>query len=401
MFGITDILLHFCKKICFSTNRTILPVFGKIFEKEGYMYDIILSFLTAFSLTYFAIPSIINIAKVKHLCDEPGERRAHTESTPSLGGVGIFAGIIFSIVLWTPFKHFGDLQYILCAFIILFLIGAKDDILPIDPTKKLLGQIFAAAILVFKSDIRLTSLYGILGINDLNYWVSVVFSIFTIIVIINAFNLIDGVNGLAGSIGLLITVLFGTWFYQINSMGLSLVAFSLAGAIMAFLKYNFTPAKIFMGDTGALLIGIVAAILAIKFIELHKTSYQQLGFWAFRSVPSLTIAILIIPLYDTLRVFSTRILKGRSPFSADRNHIHHLLLDRGFNHMQTTATLVVVNILFVGFALLLQPFGNMISICILLGTAILLSTILKNLPKHIPSEKDVFKSKNLSNSAGI
>ena len=114
------------------------------------MYDIILSFLTAFTLTYFAIPSIINIAKKKNLTDEPNERRSHTESTPSLGGIAIFAGVIFSIILWTPFGLFGDLQYILCAFIIIFLIGAKDDILPISPNKKLIGEILAASILVFQ-----------------------------------------------------------------------------------------------------------------------------------------------------------------------------------------------------------------------------------------------------------
>jgi len=133
--------------------------------------------------------------------DEPDDRRSHNVSTPSLGGIGIFAGTLFSIILWTPFNYFGDLQYILCAFIIIFLIGAKDDIDPISPSKKFLGELFAAGILVFRANVRLTSLYGFFGIYEIPELASILLSIFTIIVIINAFNLIDGINGLSGSLG--------------------------------------------------------------------------------------------------------------------------------------------------------------------------------------------------------
>ena len=158
------------------------------------MYDIILSFITAFLLVYLAIPSIINIAKVKHLYDVPDHRKSHDEVVPTLGGVAIFAGVIFSIILWTPFEVFGDLQYILCSFIIIFLIGAKDDILPMSPYRKMMGQIFACFILVFKAQVRLTSLYGIFGVYEMPEIASILLSMFTILVIINAFNLIDGIN---------------------------------------------------------------------------------------------------------------------------------------------------------------------------------------------------------------
>ena len=158
------------------------------------MYDIILSFITAFILVYMAIPSIINIARVKQLYDVPDARKSHEEVVPTLGGVAIFAGVIFSIILWTPFDVFGDLQYILCAFIIIFLIGAKDDILPMSPYRKLLGQILACFILVFKAQVRLTSLYGIFGVYDIPLVTSIILSTFTILVIINAFNLIDDIR---------------------------------------------------------------------------------------------------------------------------------------------------------------------------------------------------------------
>lgn len=344
------------------------------------MYDIILAFITAFSLTFLAIPSIISIAKKKNLMDEPGERRSHTVKTPSLGGIAIFAGMLFSIILWTPFEYFGDLQYILCAFIIIFLIGAKDDIDPIAPRSKLLGELFAAAILVFRANVRLTSLYGILGIHELPYVISVLLSIFTIIVIINAFNLIDGINGLSGGIGTLISVLLGLWFLKVNRVELAMVAFSLAGSLVAFLYYNVTPAKIFMGDTGALLLGLVCSILTIQFIEVHKI--LEPSRYTFHSAPAIGIAILIIPLFDTLRVFTARLLAGKSPFYPDRNHIHHLLIDSKLTHLQAAGVLVFVNLCFIILAITLQDIGNMTLIVILLVIALILTEILLRIKKH-------------------
>ncbi|NNE28103.1 MAG: undecaprenyl/decaprenyl-phosphate alpha-N-acetylglucosaminyl 1-phosphate transferase [Saprospiraceae bacterium] len=338
------------------------------------MYDIILSFLTAFLLTYFAIPSIIHVAKKKHLTDDPGERTSHSESTPSLGGIGIFAGVLFSIIFWTPFGVFADLQYILCSFIIIFLIGAKDDILPIDPTKKLIGQIVATLILIFKSNVKLTSFYGVFGVGLLPEWVAVVFSCFVILVIINAFNLIDGINGLTGTIASLISLTLGFWFLMVDQIELAIVGFALSGALIAFLKYNITPSRIFMGDTGSLLVGIICAILAIKFIEVHKEVKDSV--YAFPAAPAMAVAILIIPLFDTLRVFTMRIIRGRSPFKPDRNHIHHLLIDSGNSHMQATGILLLVNIGFILLGWSLQGLGNLNLLIILVGLATLLTAVL-------------------------
>lgn len=319
--------------------------------------------------------------------DEPGDRRSHKVSTPSLGGIAIFAGTLFSIILWTPFKYFGDLQYILCAFIIIFLIGAKDDIDPISPSKKFLGELFAAGILVFRAKVKLTSLYGFFGIYEIPEIASILISIFTIIVIINAFNLIDGINGLSGSLGLLITLVLGIWFYKVGSIEIAIVAFSLCGALVAFLKYNITPAKIFMGDTGALLLGLVCSILAIKFIELHND--LQGSPYTFNSAPSIAIAILILPLFDTLRVFTIRVMDGRSPFSPDRKHIHHIMIDLGFSHMQATGILFVINILFILLAVLLQDIGNLFLLAIILGLALTLTYVASRMVELRKPKKSV------------
>lgn len=344
------------------------------------MYDIILSFITAFLLVLLAIPSIINIAKVKQLYDVPDERKSHQEVVPTLGGVAIFAGVIFSIILWTPFDVFGDLQYILCAFIIIFLIGAKDDILPMSPFRKMMGQILACFILVFKAQVRLTSLYGIFGVYEIPVLPSILLSMFTILVIINAFNLIDGINGLSGSLATLISLTMGTWFFLIDRTDLAIIAFSLAGATIAFLKYNITPARIFMGDTGSMLIGIISAILVIEFIEVH--SQIQGSPYAFKAVPAVAVGILILPLFDTARVFVMRIFKGKSPLHPDRNHIHHLLLDAGLSHTQATIVLLAVNFAFILFVVYFQDLGNLYLLIIILLMASALSTIPYLLARH-------------------
>ncbi|BDS14655.1 glycosyltransferase family 4 protein [Aureispira anguillae] len=320
------------------------------------MYDIIPAFLTAFLITYFAIPSIIKVAVEKNLVDEPGERRSHSKSVPTLGGLGIFAGLIFSTTFWVPFhEQPSHLQYILCAFIVIFLIGAKDDIIPLSPSKKFTGQIFAAFLLVYFAKIQLTSLYGIFGIHEISDIIGIPLTVFTIIVIINAFNLIDGINALSGTIGCIICGTFGYWFYMMNQPALAILSAALAGSLIAFLRYNLT-AEIFMGDTGSLLIGLTASILAISFIQANVSYVNE---YSVESVPAVTIGILIIPLFDTLRVFTLRILKGHSPFSPDRTHIHHLLLDLGYTHLQATGLLGFVNLLFIVVVFELQWLGTL------------------------------------------
>ena len=339
------------------------------------MYDIILCFITSFALTYLAIPSIINVAKKKNLYDIPDSRKSHTELIPNLGGIAMFAGVLFSIVLWTPFEVFGDTQYIICAFIIVFLIGAKDDIDPISSTKKFLGQLFAAFILVFKANIQLTSLYGIFGIYDIPYYPSMLLSMFTILVIINAFNLIDGINGLSASLSTLISITLGTWFFLIDEMQLALTGFALAGSAIAFLKFNITPAKIFMGDTGAMLSGIICAILSIQFIEIQQTLPDNSPY-LIQAAPAVAVGIMFLPLFDTLRVFVIRLINGRSPFHADRLHIHHMMIDVGFTHMQATGILVFVNLLFIFIVLKFQSIGNLYLLLTILSIALLFTTML-------------------------
>ena len=345
------------------------------------MFTILLGFITAFTMTYLAIPAIIRVAREKHLYDSPNERSAHAEPTPSLGGIAIFAGLICGVILWAPMHTFGLLQYVLAALVIIFLIGIKDDLVPMRPIQKLLGQVLAALILVYKSNVKITSLYGIFGFYELPELLSFSLSIITIVGIINAFNLIDGINGLAGSIGLLACLTLGGWFFVVDHVGFAVVAFALAGALTAFLKFNYTPARIFMGDTGAMLTGAVCAILAIKFIELNLDVPPSDAF-RFGSAPAIATAVLILPLFDTLRVITRRLMQGKSPFYPDRSHIHHMLLDIGLSHMEATAVLVVVNSLVIAWVVALHFWGTTWLLLLELSLALVLSYWLRRLVKQ-------------------
>ncbi|HMC84519.1 MAG TPA: MraY family glycosyltransferase, partial [Chitinophagaceae bacterium] len=301
------------------------------------MFDILLCISIAFSITYLSIPVIIFVAKSKKLYDVPDARKIHDTPIPSLGGLGIFAGFVMASLTVISFAQAADFQYFFAAFFVIFFLGLKDDILDISPIKKFIGQVLAAFLIIYKGNIQIQSMHGFLGINQLPPMVSILFTYLTVIVIINSFNLIDGVDGLAASLALMAVILFGTYFYLVDMQAYAILAFATAGSLVAFLIFNFQPAKIFMGDTGSLLLGLVNAILVIKFIDVANMPNVKVPIAA---APAVGFAILMIPLLDTLRVFGIRIGHRRSPFSPDRNHIHHILLDRGLSHSTITITLV-------------------------------------------------------------
>ncbi len=332
------------------------------------MDHILLSAALAFLITFFAIPVIIQVAKDKKLFDEPDERKVHKTVIPTLGGLGIFAGFIVAMLMGVPSGIASELQYFAAAATVIFFLGIKDDILVLSATKKFIGQLIAAGIIIKFGGVRITDMHGFLGMNQIPPVASIVLSLFTIIVITNSFNLIDGVDGLAGSLGLLTTLVFGTYFFYAGQLMYGVMAFSLAGSTLAFLIYNFSPAKIFMGDTGSLLLGLINSILVIKFITIAGSPVSN---FPIQAAPAIGFAILMIPLFDTLRVFTIRILDRRSPFSPDRNHVHHFLLDLGLNHKMVTFTCVGANIVFIGLAFAMRNMGTTTTIASLLVLAFL------------------------------
>ena len=335
----------------------------------------------SFLITLIAIPAIIRVADQKGLYDMPDARKLHAKAIASLGGVGIFMGFLLSMLLTVSGAAHPEFQYYFAAATLIFFLGIKDDILILSAKKKFMVQLAAVAILVHLGGLRIDSMHGLLGITELPQAASLVLTYATMIVVINAFNLIDGVDGLAASLGLLTMTVFGAYFLYIGVMAYGLIAFAMAGSLAAFLYFNFNPAKIFMGDSGSLLLGLVNAILVIKFIQIAGNGTEV---FPVSGTVALAVAILMVPLADTLRVFSIRLYQGRSPFSPDRNHIHHLLLDRGLNHKQVTITCLLLNITFIAVAYYGRSLGSAVVLLYMGSLSILFLSLLTFVKKTVP-----------------
>jgi len=325
------------------------------------MAVLILVFLTAFIVVLYSTPALIKVAVLKRLIDIPTEdRKIHKRAVPTIGGIIIYAATLFSFSLWYNIDDLNDFSQIyesvkefkilVATSLVLFFVGVKDDIIGTAPVKKLFANILVGLILVLMGDIRITGLHGVFGVNEIPVWGSVFLSLFTYIVVVNAMNLIDGVDGLAAGVGFIAASVFGAWFVFANEFTLAALSFSLSGALLGFLIFNFSPAKIFMGDSGSLIIGMFLSVLSIKLIEYPITRVDN--FWVHISNPMIVIAALSYPLTDTLRIFIIRAAKGQSPFAADRNHLHHRLLDCGFSHVQTVMVIYLFSIISVGVSLL-------------------------------------------------
>ena len=346
-------------------------------------YRIAVAFVVAVIFNFYAIPVIIRIAREKKLFDVPDKRKNHVLAVPTLGGLGIFATI--SAVSLTFINTCGmngggitnsltSLPPIIAGFTIIFFIGMKDDLLNISALKKLIAEFIALFILIVVGDVRLDSMQGMFYINELSYPVSVVLSLFAGIVIINAFNLIDGIDGLAASIAMLGSFVFGSYFLAAREWEYAVFAFIILGSVIPFFAYNAfgNTNKIFMGDTGSLILGFAMTVLIFRFNEMNASKiFSPL----FSAGPALSFAVIILPMFDTLRVFVIRIYRGGSPFKADHRHIHHVLLDLGFTHLQTTLILVIVNIAFILFAYFFNFLGNSLLMYIMLSVAVALSML--------------------------
>ncbi len=351
------------------------------------MINIVLILASSFIMSVFAMPSIITMAKLLGLYDKPNSRKLHTTKIPRLGGIGIFVSFLLSIWFVIPDQSLPNARFLYSALLLLFFSGLKDDIVVMSPINKLLIQLFAASLITIGQGITIDHFHGILGINEITYPASITLSIFTIIVITNSINLIDGVDGLAGGIGFITALAFALWFNNIGQSGFALMAFALSGALLGFLLFNFNPAKIFMGDAGSLTVGFLLSIFAIKFISINSpiSNFEN----KILSAPAIAISILIVPLYDTLRVFIIRTIKRKSPFVADRNHVHHILLKIGLNHKMVCYTLYAISILFATTAILIKDNPSYIVLSIIVGMALVVGQLPIYLYRHRLADLEV------------
>ena len=354
-----------------------MNIFDQILVNSFYLVSFV--FFLALAITWVIIPSVIRVAELKHLYDEPdNNRKTHVRKTPTLGGVAIFAGLIISFSLIKEFNNLYDIKFMIPALIILFFAGVKDDVVELTPSKKFMVQFLSAFLIAFMGNIKINSFYGMFGLQEIPSAIAVVFTMLVIVTIINCYNLIDGVDGLAGSQGLLAALSFGSWFVLTGHWSLAFLSFALAGSLVGFLMYNWNPAKIFMGDTGAMLIGFILSILAIHFIELNKAYSVMPLYWVHAS-PSVAIGVMAIPIFDMLRVFGLRVLQRRSPFKADRTHMHHILMDLGLNHKQVSSLLFVWGAFVILLCITLKEYKSFNLLLVLIGVVFVPSMALLKL----------------------
>ena len=303
--------------------------------------QLISAFLIGLILVYISVPVIVRISNEKHLYDEPNERRINKIVIPNLGGVAIFIGVSIATLLSLHQLKFIEFRYIQASLIILFFIGIKDDILIISARKKFIAQIICALILIIPGGIRFTNLHGILGLDEINYVLGAFITLLAIVSIINAINLIDGIDGLAASVGIFSSVIFGSKFLITSHEDYAILSFAMIGSLLSFLWYNVygTAYKIFLGDTGSLILGLLIAIQVIQYNEFALTTTPQETAFS----PIFSLAILATPLADMIRIFAIRIINGKSPFAPDLGHIHHRLLRLGFSHFNSTIIIVLTN----------------------------------------------------------
>lgn len=355
------------------------------------MGSVFLTLCVAFSISFFMIPVIIKLTHRRQLLDFPGIRKIHQIPTPTMGGIAVFASLLITLLLSVDFKNSPQVPGFLTALTIIFFVGLKDDILFFSPAKKFAGQLVAVLLLAYQGYYQLNSFDGFLGIGMLSPATSFLFTTFTMLVIINAFNLIDGVDGLAAILGLFSTLFLGIVFWFQGDKTHALIAFVSASSLLAFLLYNWSPAKIFLGDTGSLLIGLINAVLVIRFISTRSDIIQA----DFPAAPAVGIALLFIPMADMLRLVIVRMVHGNSPFEPDMQHFHHLLLGKGLTHRQVTLFILGLNALFVIYACNFQHFGNTILIISMFVMAFLVLLVLnrvsfrsKSTLTQYPADKD-------------
>lgn len=335
------------------------------------------SILLSFLVTAGAVPLIVVTARKRNLVYAPNQRSAHQAPVPALGGIAIFAGILFSIAFSN--SVFGEFKYVMVAAAsMIFLLGLFDDLFTLKAGKKLLVMVLISLMLVYHPEFRIHNLHGFLNITDIPVWLSVVVSFSLYIFLINAINLIDGVDGLCAGLGILILGIFYFLFIFYTNDSIIILIASIIAALMGFIGYNIggNRLKIFMGDTGSLLLGFFLSVIVIFYLNKNPESHFQNKYFS----PLIVFSMFIVPVFDTLHVSVKRMLKGKSPFSPDKTHIHHTYLNLGLTHIETTLVLLGYTLFFFILNFLLV---DRINQNLQLGISILTALALWHLPEYI------------------
>lgn len=287
--------------------------------------------------TAFVLPKIVGIARYKELLDKPNHRSSHTNQVPRLGGIAFYITLMLAFYFMQRSDQSGLFNSIAPCLTILFIVGLKDDLVVVSARTKFIAQILVGTFLIFDPELEIRSLHGFLNFYSVEPFISIVLFYIIITGLINAVNLVDGIDGLATGLGISMLSSLAFFFFIAGKEFSFLFMLSMIGILIAFLPFNLSKnRKIFMGDTGSMILGFVLAYGCIRILTLETGELYNLGI-PLANIPFLLVFITFIPVADTLRVMTMRVLKKKSPFHPDRTHLHHYFLDRlNWSHKRTS-----------------------------------------------------------------
>lgn len=359
----------------------------------------ILAAITAFSVGFLITPIVISILRKAKIGDAPGGRKIHKNFTPSMGGIGFVVAMFITLGIWGWQFPLPDIRFLLGAIGLMFIVGLRDDMVELNAKHKLAGQFVAVLLVVVAGDIRIKDFHGFLGIQEIPLLISYGFTSFVLLALTNAFNLIDGLDGLAGTIASFSLALLGAWFYVQGLESYAVLSFSLLGGVLAFMIFNWHPAKIFMGDTGSLTLGFALGSLVVAFME-SNAALPQGAFLKLEPAFTAGIVLMIYPLYDMARVFTRRISQGKHPMTADKSHVHHFLMRMGLKHNEVALCLGFLQLSLILLVFILGDFSDNIVLPILSAIVLLLGYRLDKVTvKYV--KKNVLKTPRVLELKGL
>lgn len=306
-------------------------------------YTVIIPFFIALFLVGWIHPKLVKIALLKNIVDNPDARKLQRTPVPVLGGVAVFFGVVIAIGCMSAVVDCSGLPVVIMAMMAMLYTGTMDDILSLSPGLRFVIEIVVVLLLIFVGGYCIDDFHGLWNIGRFSYWCAVPLTVVAAVGIINAINLVDGVNGLSSGYCIMACLIFGTLFFVAGEAPMTILAAVSVGALIPFFLHNVfgKTSKMFIGDGGTLVMGVVMSVFVIVILQngSRVAAYvnPNVGLVPF------TLAVLSVPVFDTLRVMSTRILKGTSPFRPDKTHLHHMFIDLGCSHVATTLAILGVN----------------------------------------------------------
>ena len=319
-------------------------------------------FLIACIATQWIFPNVLNVAFAKNIVDNPDARKLQRRPVPVLGGACVYFGTVMALCIANLFFDCSDLFPIMCAMTIMLCVGIVDDIIDLSPSLRFFIEILVVGVALCPNDYMIDSLHGLWGINEISVYLAVPLAIVAGVGIINAINLVDGVDGLSTGYCMMASTLFGIMAALVQDWPMLIMAVIAVGALIPFFLHNVFGkyTKMFIGDGGTLFMGVLISVFVMNMLN-SEPLYVEYVARGMGLIP-FTVAVLAVPVFDTLRVMSMRMLRGNSPFKPDKTHLHHIFIEMGFSHVGTTVSILSLNTLVVGLWFLTYQLGGSIDL---------------------------------------